>query len=268
MPLRYITPAEQITTVTVNRASVVRFKNKEKIGNILVNKQAEDGMIGDRTFTVTGNGKAYTAVTNSKGIAEFKDLPVYDSNDKAITYTISEKDVPVRYVVPADQTATLTADATVNKKFDNKLEKGYVSIIKHSDKDESEVINLEKGAEFEVYSKDSESYNNAPEDKRDYLTTDENGFAKTKALPYGKYIVHQTKTVNDAEYAADFEVDVTENEKTYEYVINNAPYQAFIKVTKVDAETGKAIALSGAGFEMKIIFTHSFIIAPINRTIK
>ena len=116
--------------------------------------------------------------------------------------------------------------------------------------DEKTVENLEKGAEFELYSKDSESYNNAPEDKRDYLTTDENGFAKTKALPYGKYIVHQTKTVNDAEYAADFEVDVTESEKTYEYVINNAPYQAFIKVTKVDAETGKAIALSGAGFEI------------------
>ena len=250
VPVRYATPADQKTTLTVDATVSKTFENKVKKGNILVNKQADDGQIGGRTFAVTGNGKTYTAKTNAKGIAEFKDLPVYDVNDKAITYTISEKDVPVRYVVPASQKTTLTADATVNKKFDNKLKKGYISIIKHSDMDENTIENLEKGAEFEVYSKDSESYNNAPEDKRDYLTTDENGFAKTKALPYGKYIVHQTKTVNDAEYAADFEVDVTENEKTYEYVINNAPYQAFIKVTKVDAETGKAIALSGAGFEI------------------
>ncbi len=250
VPVRYVVPADQTATLTADATVSKTFTNNTKKGNILINKQAEDGEVGDRTFEVTGNGKSYTAVTNTKGVAEFKDLPVYDINDKAITYTISEKNVPVRYVVPASQKTTLTADATVNKMFDNKFKKGYISIIKHSDMDENTVENLEKGAEFEVYSKDYESYDNAPENKRDCLTTDEKGFAKTKALAYGTYIVHQTKTVNDAEYAADFEVQVTENEKTYEYVINNAPYQAFVKVTKVDSETGKAIALSGAGFEI------------------
>ena len=116
--------------------------------------------------------------------------------------------------------------------------------------DENVVENMEAGAEFQVYSKAYESYDVTPEDERDYLITDKNGYDKTVELPYGTYIVHQTKTVNDAEYAADFEVKVTENEKTYEYVINNAPLQAFVKVTKVDAETGKTIALSGAGFEI------------------
>ena len=250
VPVRYVVPAAQTATLTADATVSKTFNNNTKKGNILVNKQAEDGEVGDRTFEVSGNGKSYTAITNTKGIAEFKDLPVYDVNDKAITYTISEKNVPVRYVVPASQKTTLTADATVNKKFDNKLKKGYISIIKHSDMDEKIVENLEKGAEFEIYSKEYESYDVTPEDKRDCLTTDEKGFAKTKALPFGTYIVHQTKTVNDAEYAADFEVQVTENEKTYEYVINNAPYQAFVKVTKVDSETGKAIALSGAGFEI------------------
>lgn len=250
VPLRYVVPADQTTTLIADATTEKTFKNESKKGTILINKQAEDGEIGDRTFEVSGNGKTYTAVTNKKGVAEFKELPVYDVNDNPITYTISEKNVPLRYVVPAAQTTTLTADETVKKTFDNNIKKGYISIIKHSDSDENVVENMEAGAEFQVYSKAYNSYDETPEDERDYLITDKNGYDKTIELPYGTYIVHQTKTVNDAEYAADFEVEVTENGKTYEYVINNAPYQAFVKVTKVDAETGKAIALSGAGFEI------------------
>ena len=135
--------------------------------------------------------------------------------------------------------------------FDNNIKKGYISIIKHSDSDENDVENMEEGAEFQFYSKAYESYDVTPEDERDYLITDKNGYDKTVELPYGTYIVHQTKTVKDAEYCADFEVEVTENEKTYEYVINNAPLQAFVKVTKVDAETGKTIALSSDEFEVR-----------------
>ena len=250
VPIRYVAPADQKTTLTADETTEKTFKNESKKGGILINKQAEDGVIGDRTFEVSGNGKSYTAVTNSKGVAEFKQLPVYDSNDQPITYTISEKNVPNKYVVPASQTATLTADETVKKTFDNIIKKGYIAIIKHSDSDENVVENMEEGAEFQVYSKAYESYDAAPEDERDYLITDKNGYDKTVELPYGTYIVHQTKTVKDAEYAADFEVEVTEDGKTYKYVINNAPLQAFVKVTKVDSETGKVIALSGAGFEL------------------
>ena len=250
VPIRYVVPADQKTTLIADATTEKTFKNESKKGSILINKQAEDGVIGDRTFEVTGNGKTYTAITNKKGVAEFKELPVYDSNDQPITYTISEKNVPLKYVVPAAQTTTLTADERVKKTFDNVVKKGYISIIKHSDEDANAVENFEEGAEFQVYSKAYKSYDEAPEDERDYLITDRNGYDKTIELPYGTYVVHQTKTVNDAEYAADFEVEVTENEKTYEFVINNAPYQAFVKVTKVDAETGKAVALSGAGFEI------------------
>ena len=250
IPVRYVVPADQKTTLIADATTEKTFNNVSKKGNILINKQAEDGIIGERTFEVSGNGKSYTAITNKNGIAEFKELPVYDINDKPITYTISEKNVPVKYVVPANQTATLTADETVKKTFNNIVKKGYISIIKHSDLDENTIENMEEGAEFQVYSKTYSSYDETPEDERDYLITDSNGYAKTVALPYGKYIVHQTRTVNDAEYAADFEVEVTENGKTYEYVLNNAPYQAFVKVTKTDAETGNTVALSGAAFEI------------------
>ena len=128
--------------------------------------------------------------------------------------------------------------------------KGSVSIIKHSDDNENEIMNLEQGAEFEVYLKSSGSYDAADESVRDYLVTDENGYAATKLMPYGTYTVHQTKTVDDAAFVADFDVQITENSKTYEYVLNDAPFRSYIHVTKVDSETGKTIAYEGAGFQI------------------
>ena len=43
---------------------------------------------------------------------------------------------------------------------------------------------------------------------------------------------------------------IAENGKTYKYLINNAPFKAYLKITKVDRETGKTVAYAGAGFEI------------------
>ena len=45
-----------------------------------------------------------------------------------------------------------------------------------------------EGAEFLVYLRKAGSYENARALERDRLVTDENGYAKTKALPYGVYV--------------------------------------------------------------------------------
>ena len=350
---RYETPKAQNVTLTSGNVDLtvnVNFNNELKTGSIKINKQSEDGENGGREFTVTGNGKTYSIKTGSDGIAILSDIPVYDSNNEKIVYTISEKNVPVKYVVPADQKTTLTADATVDVTFENVLKKfsaevtkkdsetgipqgdatlagavyglyldgklvdkyttdengyfktkeyvcgnytiqeispsegyllneevypvgaqpenytieynpvsitvtedsikGKISIIKHSDDDENVALNLEKGAEFEVYLKSAGSYSNAKDSEKDYLITDENGFAETKLMPYGIYIVHQTKTVNDAAFVSDFDVFIAENGKTYEYILNNAPFKSYIHITKLDAETGKNIAYEGAGFQI------------------
>ena len=350
---RYEVPKAQDVTLINGNADLtvaVDFENVLKKGNIKINKQSEDGQNGDRTFTITGGGETYTLTTANDGTAILASIPVYDSSNQPITYTISEKDVPVRYVVPADQTATLTADATVNVKFENKLKKftaeiakkdsenitaqgdatlagatyglyrdgervatyttdenghfvtdefvcgnytlqeltpsqgyqlndeiyavgaepqnykvevnpialdvtedvvkGNISIIKHSDDEDDKVENLETGAEFEVYLKSAGNYDKAKETERDYLTTDENGFAQTKDMPYGVYTVHQTKTVNDAAFVADFDVTIAKEGQTYEYILNNKPFRSYIHVTKVDAETGKVIPYEGAGFQI------------------
>ena len=350
---RYEVPKAQNVTLTsgdVDLTVNVKFNNQLKTGSIKINKQSEDNRNGDREFTITGNGKTYTIKTGSDGIAILSDIPVYNSNNEKIVYTISEKNVPVRYVVPADQTATLTADATTTKTFKNILKKfavevtkqdsetssaqgdgtlsgavygiyrdgtlvdtyttdgsgyfktkeyvcgnytvqeispsegylldetvypvgaeaenytiehnpismivtedvikGNIAMIKHSDDGSTQIETPEVGAEFEVYLKSSGSYANAVETERDYLTCDENGFAQTKDMPYGIYTVHQTKGWEGTEFMEDFDVNISADGQTYRYIINNEKFESYIKIVKVDSETGKTIPYEGAGFEI------------------
>ena len=101
-----------------------------------------------------------------------------------------------------------------------------------------------------MYLKSSGSYAKAKESERDNLVCDEYGFAETKELPYGTYTVHQTKGWNGTEYIADFDVFVNEDGKTYKYLINNASLESYVKIIKVDSETGKQIPYAGAGFQI------------------
>ena len=64
-------------------------------------------------------------------------------------------------------------------------------------------------------------------------------FLPRKALPYGEYVVEQTKGWDGRELMSAFTVQISEHEKTYQYLINNAEFKAYLKIVKVDAETGK-----------------------------
>lgn len=362
--IRYVTPADQTATLTADATTAKTFKNELKKGTIKVNKQSEDGENGDREFTITGNGKTYSIKTGFDGIAILSDIPVYDSNNQKITYTISEKNVPIKYVIPADQTATLTADATITKTFKNILKKftvevtkqdsetdsaqgdgtlagavyglykdgelvdtyttdengyfktkeyvcgnytvqeispsegylldetvylvgaepenytvennnvnltvyensvkGNIAIIKHSDDGSTQIETPEVGAEFEVYLKSSGSYANAKDSEKDYLVCDENGYAATKMLPYGIYVVHQTKGWENTEWMEDFEVNISENEKEYFYLINDAVKKSFVKIVKRDAETGNVIPVSGIGFKVWDCANSGYVSQKIN----
>ena len=142
--------------------------------------------------------------------------------------------------------------------------KGSISIIKHSDDGSTQIETPEVGAEFEVYLKSAGSYENAKDSEKDYLVCDENGFAQTKDMPYGVYTVHQTVGWDGTEFIADFDVNISENGQTYRYLINNAEFESYVKVVKVDSETGNVIPYEGAGFEIydsngqKISMTFSY----------
>lgn len=130
------------------------------------------------------------------------------------------------------------------------VQKGNIAIIKHSDNGDTQIETPEEGAVFAVYLKAAGSYEAAKDTERDYLTCDENGFAQSKDLPYGVYTVHQVSGWEGRELMSDFDVFIAKNGETYRYLINNANFESFIKVIKVDAETGNTIPYAGAGFQI------------------
>ena len=114
--------------------------------------------------------------------------------------------------------------------------KGNIAIIKHTDDGSTQIETPENGATFEIYLKSAGSYANAKATERDILVCDEDGFAGSIDLPYGVYIVHQTKGWEGRELMPDFEVQINENGKCYKYLINNANFAAYLKIVKVDSE--------------------------------
>lgn len=127
---------------------------------------------------------------------------------------------------------------------------GSIAIIKHTDDGSTKIETPEAGAQFQIYRKASGSYDAADPDERDVLVCGEDGFAQSKALPYGEYVVEQTKGWDGRELMPAFTVQISEHGKTYQYLINNAEFKAYLKIVKVDAETGKNIPYAGAAFEI------------------
>lgn len=127
---------------------------------------------------------------------------------------------------------------------------GKISIIKHSDDGSTQIETPEVGAEFEVYLKSSGSYENAKETERDYLICDENGYAETKWLPYGTYVVHQVSGKAGCELLPDFEVFISEEGRTYRFLANNSLFESHVKIVKTDAETGNTIPCANVGFQL------------------
>jgi len=112
----------------------------------------------------------------------------------------------------------------------------------------------EPGAEFEVYLKRAGSYENARDIERDYLVTDEDGYARTKELPYGVYVLRQTvgKDGYELKSAIEFKIDGTEDLIHPPIMtLSDRPILYRLRLIKTDAKTGKLITLPGASFKLK-----------------
>lgn len=122
----------------------------------------------------------------------------------------------------------------------------------------------EEGAVFQIYLASAGSYEAAAEDERDILTTDADGIAVSKSLPYGQYRVHQIEGMPGLEFAPDFTVFISEDGKLYSYILNDARITSLIRIEKRDAETGDIITAAGSGFQIRNLATGELVTQTVN----
>ncbi len=115
----------------------------------------------------------------------------------------------------------------------------------------------EKGAMFQVYLTSAGSYDAANDIyERDTIVCDGEGIATTKQLAYGTYTVHQTKCGDglDTELVKDFQMVVSEDiqsrPKGYTKVAFNEDFTSYLRVTKVDKQTGKSVLKAGTVYQI------------------
>ena len=256
---KYVPQKSQTVTVRGGETATVNFDNILKKFRVKVVKtDIEEGTAqGDASLA----GATYGLYKGDELIAKY----TTDSNASFTTdYYVCDTDWTLKelessegylvnstvYTVGADPKLYTVEFSTTENNVTEEVIKGNIAIIKHTDDGTTQIETPEKGAEFQIYLKSAGSFVNADEDERDTIVCDADGFASSKLLPYGVYTVHQTKGWDGREMIADFDVFINEDGKTYKFLINNSNFESYVKVVKLDAETGKQIPYAGAGFEI------------------
>lgn len=257
--VRYVIPDNQTAAVEWNKVNEYHFNNKLKKFRVTVTKtDVEKGHAqGDGTLAGASYGlyKGSTLVDTyyTDEIGQFTTKYYVCDTD----WTIKEISASEGYLIN-DEVYKVGADPKLYEIEYNEcknavieqVKKGKIAIIKHTDDGSTQIETPEKGAEFQVYLKSAGFFVNADKDEKDTIICDEDGFASTKLLPYGVYTVHQTKGWEGREKIKDFDVFIDTDMKEYKFLINNSNFESYLKVVKLDAETGKQIAYEGAGFEI------------------
>lgn len=257
---RYVPNQSQTITVSSNKTSSVTFYNILKKFRVTVTKQ--DYKKGHAQGDAKLSGAVYGLYKGDELVAQY----TTDSNGSFTTdYYVCGTDWTIKEISPSegyllnDTVYRVGADPRdYNIEYNTapdmtvmeQVIKGKISIIKHTDNGDTKIETPEKGAEFQVYLKSAVSFVNADKDERDTIVCDEDGFASTKLLPYGVYTVHQTKGWDGREKITDFDVFINTDGKTYKFLINNKNFESYLKVVKLDKETGKRIPYEGAAFEI------------------
>ncbi len=257
--VRYVVPENQTAPVHWNDVTNRTFTNILKKFSVTVTKSdVEKGHPqGDATLA----GAKYGIFKGEQLVDEY----YTDENGQFTTkeyicgydWTVKELEPSEGYLLDSTvhkvgaepELYTVEHNLTANDVTEQVM-KGNIAIIKHTDDGETQIETPEEGAEFQIYLKKAGSFDAADPDERDTIVCDENGFGQTKNMPYGTYTVHQTKGWDGRELMKDFDVLIARDGQTYHFIINNRNFESYIKVVKVDAETGKTIPYAGAGFQI------------------
>ncbi len=147
---------------------------------------------------------------------------------------------------PQEQTVKVDLQ---NFTYTNQVIKGNFEITKYVDSKlnlarQSESVKIPgEGFTFDVYLKSTNTLVDA-------ITTDENGHAASRMLPYGTYLLVE-RPAEGYQRIDDIEVIITENAKTLHYVVENSVIRSELTLFKIDSETQKVIPAAGVSFKLK-----------------
>ena len=174
--------------------------------------------------------------TNSSGRAVLKGIPIGQIKVQEISSPLGYKLDPIVHIYNvAPHEVTSVEFELEPADFTEEVMKGQIAL--HKQYETLDEPADEHGAEFDVYLKSTGSFDAAKETERDHITTGADGMATTKDLPYGTYVVHQTKGGNGRQLVADFDVSISEDGKVYSYDLVNVQKNAQLKIVKTSEDS-------------------------------
>ena len=173
--------------------------------------------------------------TNSSGRAVLKGIPIGQIKVQEISSPLGYKLDPIVHIYNvAPHEVTSVEFELEPADFTEEVMKGQIAL--HKQYETLDDLAEEQGAEFDVYLKSAGSFDSAKETERDHITTGADGIATTKDLPYGTYVVHQSKGGNGRQLVADFDVSISEDGKVYSYDLVNTQKNAQLKIVKTSED--------------------------------
>ena len=186
------------------------------------------------SYLVDGQMVCKDITTNSKGVTGLNKIPLGQITVQEITAPIGYKLDPTVHTYNITTLGTGDVYELEPKDFTEDVFKGKIAL--HKQYETLDKLADEQGAEFDVYLKSAGSFDAAKETERNHITTGADGMATTKDLPYGTYVVHQTKGGNGRQLVADFDVSISEDGKVYSYDLVNVQKNAQLKIVKTSED--------------------------------
>lgn len=186
------------------------------------------------SYLVDGQMVCKDITTNSKGVTGLNKIPLGQITVQEITAPIGYKLDPTVHTYNITTLGTGDVYELEPEDFTEDVFKGKIAL--HKQYETLDEPADEQGAEFDVYLKSAGSFDAAKETERDHITTGADGMATTKDLPYGTYVVHQTKGGNGRQLVADFDVSISEDGKVYSYDLVNVQKNAQLKIVKTSED--------------------------------
>mgnify|MGYP000825830065 CR=1 FL=1 len=173
--------------------------------------------------------------TNSSGRAVLKGIPIGQIKVQEISSPLGYRLDPIVHIYNvAPHEVTSVEFELEPADFTEEVMKGQIAL--HKQYETLDDLAEEQGAEFDIYLKSAGSFDAAKETERDHITTGADGMATTKDLPYGTYVVHQSKGGNGRQLVSDFDVSISEDGKVYSYDLVNTQKNAQLKIVKTSED--------------------------------